>query len=120
LRKPRFNPPAWVFGPVWTILYTLMAVAAWQVAVAPAGAFRSAGLALFAVQLGLNLLWSWIFFRRHAMGAALAEAILLWVAIAATTVLFGQVDGTAAWLMVPYLGWTAFASELNAAIRRLN
>ena len=120
LRKPRFNPPAWVFGPVWTVLYTLMAVAAWMMTVAPGSGSRTAGLVLFAVQLGLNLGWPWIFFRLHAPGTALAELIVLWAAIAATTALFWRVDEAAAWLMLPYLGWTAFAAVLNGAIRRLN
>lgn len=120
LRKPRFNPPGWIFGPVWTLLYVLMAIAAWRVTEAPASGLRMGALALFAVQLGLNLLWSWVFFRRHALGAALAELAMLWVAIAATTALFAQVDAPAAWLMTPYLAWTAFAALLNGAIWRLN
>ena len=120
LRKPTFNPPSWVFGPVWTLLYLLMAVAAWRISGFAASPLRTAALLLFAVQLALNLLWSWIFFRRHALGAALAEVVVLWVAIAATTAVFARVDAVAAWLMAPYLAWTTFAALLNGAIRRLN
>jgi tryptophan-rich sensory protein len=120
LSKPSFNPPSWVFGPVWTLLYLLMAIAAWRILHAPASTDRNAGLALFAIQLGLNLLWSWIFFRRHALGIALAEIICLWLAIALTAILFARIDSIAAWLLAPYLAWTAFASLLNGGIWRLN
>ena len=120
LRKPTFNPPGWIFGPVWTTLYALMAIAAWRVLQTAATPMRSAALGLFAAQLALNLLWSYIFFRRHAIGAALGEVIALWCAIAVTSVLFAGIDRIAAWLLVPYLAWTTFASVLNAAILRLN
>jgi tryptophan-rich sensory protein len=120
LRKPAFNPPSWVFGPVWTLLYLLMAIAAWRILQAPPSALRTAGLSVFAGQLALNFLWSWIFFRRHATGAALAEILTLWIAIAATAILFSRLDSIAAWLLAPYLAWTAFAALLNAAIFRLN
>lgn len=120
LTKPSFNPPGWIFGPVWTALYLLMAIAAWQVFNAPASSGRTVGLSLFAVQLALNLAWSWIFFRKHAIGAAALEVALLWCSIGATTVLFSRVSATAAWLMAPYWGWVTFASILNATIWRLN
>lgn len=120
LRKPSFNPPNWVFAPVWTTLYVLMGIAAWRVMETPVSPARTWGLALFALQLALNLAWSWIFFRRHAMGAALAEMALLWAAIAATLGAFAQVDRAAAWLLAPYLAWVSFAAALNAALWRLN
>jgi len=120
LRKPSFNPPSWIFGPVWTLLYVLMAVAAWRITLLPASPLRTAALALFAVQFALNLLWSWIFFRRHRIAAALAELVLLWMVIAATAFAFARIDPPAAWLMVPYLAWTTFAALLNAAIVRGN
>jgi tryptophan-rich sensory protein len=120
LRKPPFNPPPWVFGPVWTLLYLLMAIAAWRVLQAPSSSGRIAALAVFAAQLALNLLWSWIFFRRHAIAAALVEILALWIAIAVTTLLFSRLDSLAAWLLTPYLAWTAFATLLNAAIFHLN
>lgn len=120
LRKPSFNPPNWVFGPVWTLLYLLMAVAAWMVSEADASPLRNVGLGLFMAQLALNLAWSWIFFRRHALGAALAEVLLLWCAIGATTIVFARIAPAAGWLLLPYWGWTSFATLLNAAIWRLN
>ena len=120
LRKPSFNPPSWIFGPVWTTLYLLMAIAAWRITQTPPSPLRFAALVFFAVQLALNLLWSWLFFRRHAIRAAFAELLLLWVAIASTTLFFAQLDSLAAWLMAPYLAWVSFAALLNASIARLN
>jgi benzodiazapine receptor len=120
LAKPSFNPPGWIFGPVWTTLYLLMAIAGWLVCNAPVSSARTLGLGLFLVQLALNLAWSWIFFRKHAIGAAAIEVALLWCSIGATTVLFSQVSATAAWLMAPYWAWVSFASILNATIWRLN
>ena len=120
LAKPSFNPPGWIFGPVWTILYILMAIAAWRVTESPESSGRTTGLALFIVQLALNLAWSWIFFHKHAIGFAALEVALLWCAIGATTFVFSRVSATAAWLMVPYWAWVTFASVLNATIWRLN
>jgi tryptophan-rich sensory protein len=120
LVRPRIVPPNWVFGPVWTILYALMAIAAWRVGQAAPSAMRAWGLGLFIVQLGLNFAWSWIFFRRHAIGAALAEVVLLWAAIGATTLVFARVASAAAWLMAPYWAWVSFATVLNAAFWRVN
>jgi benzodiazapine receptor len=120
LRKPSFNPPRWVFAPVWTTLYLLMAIAAWRVQHAPHSSLREVALAVFLVQLGLNLLWTWIFFHRHDPRAALAEIGLLWLAIALTIAVFARVDWIAAVLMAPYLLWVSFASVLNGAIARLN
>lgn len=119
LRKPPFNPPAWVFGPVWTLLYLLMAIAAWRVSLAESP-LRTAALTLFAAQLALNLLWSWLFFRLHNVRAAFFELAALWLAIAATLGVFSQIDTPAAWLMAPYLAWVTFAAILNAAICKLN
>jgi tryptophan-rich sensory protein len=120
LVHPSFAPPNWLFGPVWTLLYALMAFAAWRITQAPASPLRTWGLALFLVQLALNLAWSWIFFRQHAIGVAVAEIVLLWVAIAATTLVFARISPFAAGLMAPYLAWVAFAALLNAAYWRLN
>ena len=120
LHQPSFRPPNWVFGPVWTLLYALMAVAAWRVWLAAPGPARNWGLALFAVQLALNLAWSWLFFHRHAIGGAFAEVLTLWVAIGATTIVFAMSTPVAAWLMAPYWAWVSFASILNGAIWRLN
>ena len=120
LAKPSFNPPSWIFGPVWTTLYVLIAVAAWRVAASPESPLRSLGLTLFVFQLALNLAWSWIFFHKHAIGTAAVEVAVLWSAIGATTLVFSRVSASAAWLMVPYWAWVTFASILNAAIWRLN
>jgi benzodiazapine receptor len=120
LTKPSFNPPSWIFAPVWTTLYLFMAIAFWLVIESPTSPARILGLSLFLVQLALNLAWSWIFFRKHAIGAAAIEVALLWCFIAATTVAFSQVSATAAFLMAPYWAWVTFASILNAAIWRLN
>ncbi len=116
LQKPWFDPPAWVFGPVWTVLYVMMAIAAWQVYVAG----DRAALTSFYVQLGLNLLWSVVFFGLRSPGLALIEIVFLWLAVAVTTAMFMRVRRSAGWLMVPYLAWVSFAAVLNAAIWRLN
>lgn len=120
LHKPAFNPPSWIFGPVWTLLYVLMAIAAWRILQSSYSPVRTAALLAFFIQLALNLLWSWIFFRRHALAAALVEIIALWATIAITAALFARIDATAAWLLTPYLAWTAFAALLNASFLRLN
>jgi tryptophan-rich sensory protein len=120
LAKPAIAPPDWVFGPAWTLLYALMAIAAWRVWESAASPLRTWGLALFLVQLILNFAWSLIFFRQHDLGAALAEVVVLWVAIGVTTLVFSRVSPAAAWLMAPYLAWVTFAAVLNAAFWRLN
>jgi translocator protein len=118
--KPEWNPPSWIFGPVWTLLYTLMAVAAWRVW-RKAG-FRSSGqaMAAFGIQLVLNAGWSWLFFGRHQMDLAFVEILALWIAILATAVAFHRIDQPAAWLLLPYLAWVAFAAVLNGTLWRLN
>lgn len=120
LRRPAIAPPNWVFGPVWTLLYALMAIALWRAWLAAPSPDRSWAIAIFIAQLALNLAWSWIFFRQHAIGVALAEVVVLWIAITASVVLFGRVAPVAAWLMAPYLAWVSFATALNAAFWRLN
>lgn len=120
LNRPTIAPPNWVFGPVWTLLYGLMAFAAWRVWLAPPSPARRLALVLFLAQLALNLAWTWIFFRKHAIGAALIEVIALWAAIAVTMLAFRRVEPGAGWLMAPYLAWVTFASALNAAFWRIN
>jgi translocator protein len=127
LRKPRLTPPDRVFGPVWTALYALMALAAWLVRRAPGGGHasspdRPARLALGAwgLQLGLNVLWSAVFFGARRIGAGLAVIASLWVAVAACAALAARVTPAAGWLLLPYLGWTTFASFLNLRIWQLN
>lgn len=120
LRKPAWNPPGWLFGPVWSALYTLMAVAAWLVWRRGGFAAQRPALMRFLAQLALNAAWTPLFFGLHRPGAALAELLLLWVAILATTTAFFKVSHPAGWLMLPYLAWTSFAAALNAALWRLN
>ena len=120
LRKPAWTPPNWLFGPAWTLLYLAMAAAAWLV-------WRRAGfggarlaLSLFLAQLVLNALWSYVFFGRRELGAALFEIILLWAAVFATMLAFWRVSPPAAWLIWPYLLWLTYAGFLNLSIWRLN
>lgn len=120
IEKPSWNPPDYVFGPVWTTLYVLMGIAAWLLW-KPEG-FRAAAkpMALFGGQLVLNVAWSFIFFGLHQPGWAFVEIVILWLAILATTMGFFRCSTIAGWLLVPYLAWVSFASVLNFAIWRLN
>jgi tryptophan-rich sensory protein len=117
LVKPAWNPPPWIFGPAWTLLYTLMAVAAWL-------AWKQVGwrrpLLLYFVQLALNAAWTPIFFGAHHLGWALLEIVALWLAILLTTLSFHRVNKTAGALFVPYLAWVTFATCLNFALWHLN
>lgn len=117
LEKPSFNPPPAVFGPVWTLLYILMAIAGWRV-------WRIRGvdstLVPFFVQLALNLAWSFAFFGAQSPILGLVVIVLLWLAIVWTIVVFRRVDSLAAGLLVPYLVWVSFATILNASIWALN
>lgn len=119
IEKPSFNPPNAVFGPVWTTLYLMIAIAGWRVWRRSGFSDRRA-FALYSLQLLLNLMWSVLFFGLQDIGAAFFELVLLWIAIAATLVLFWRHDRIAGLLFVPYLAWVSFAGVLNAAIWRLN
>lgn len=121
LVKPPFNPPSWVFGPVWTLLYILMGVALFLVW-SRKGDSPLAGRAMAAwgIQLSLNFLWSFFFFWAQAPGWALLEILLLLGALVWTLILFFRVSRWAGWLMTPYLGWVTFAALLNASIWLLN
>jgi translocator protein len=118
LNHPSIAPPDWMFAPVWTALYILMAFAAWLVW--KVAGLRSAAIAAFALQLALNLAWSAIFFGLHDIGGALAEIALLDVAILTTVILFFRRDWLAGVLMLPYLAWTLFATFLTYAFWGLN
>ena len=120
LNKPVFNPPNAVFGPVWTTLYVIMAVAAWRIWRSAPASGRRPALILYAVQLALNLAWSLIFFGLRAPGLALAEVLVLLAAVLATAVAFRRIDRPAGLMMVPYAAWVTFASALNLEIWRLN
>jgi tryptophan-rich sensory protein len=120
LAKPAWNPPAWVFGPVWTVLYLMMAVAAWLVWLRRERAEVIPALGAYLLQLTLNTSWSLIFFGLHELGWAFVEIVALWGAIAVTLRSFWRVTPGAGWLFVPYLAWVTFAAALNFAIWRLN
>jgi benzodiazapine receptor len=120
LQKPSWQPPARAFAPVWTTLYALIAVSGWRVWCAPASPARTRALALWGGQLGLNAAWSWLFFGAESPKAALADVGLLVPAVALYAREARRVSPAAAWLVAPYLGWTAFAAALNASIVRRN
>lgn len=117
LRKPSFNPPSGVFGPVWTILYLLMAISMWLVWMEPGSILATV---VFVVQLALNLMWSIVFFSLKNPKAALATLLTLDVAVLATMFVFFAFSPMAGWLMVPYFAWCMFATVLNEEIVRLN
>jgi len=122
LAQPPWAPPGWLFGPVWTALYVLMGVAAWLVwreghaLAGPAVTTRRRGLVLFVVQLGLNALWTWLFFRWRQGAWAMIEIGLLWMVVAVVAAHFARVRPLAGWLLLPYLGWVAFAAALTWAM----
>ena len=120
LAKPAFNPPAWVFAPVWTLLYLVMGVAAWLVWRERGMARAAPALTLFLVQLVLNAAWSWLFFGLHHIGWALVDLAALWLAIGATLLAFWAHRPLAGLLMAPYLLWVSFAALLNFQLWRLN
>ncbi|MEV6267413.1 TspO/MBR family protein [Kribbella sp. NPDC051936] len=117
LEQPAWAPPSWLFGPVWTVLYVTIAVSGWMV-------WRRSGwssaLTIYTVQLLLNAAWTPLFFGAGLRGIALAEILLLWPAIVWTIRRFHSIRPAAAWLLVPYLLWTTFATALNAAVWYLN
>lgn len=120
LAKPAWNPPNWIFGPVWTVLYAMMAVAAWRVWLHGGWTRQKKALGLFLLQWALNALWTPLFFGLHRPGWALAEILVLLVAILATIREFWRVERLAGALLLPYSAWVAFASVLNWAIWRMN
>ena len=119
LQKPFFNPPNYVFGPVWTALYLAMGVSLYRV-VRHTSSYRQKAVTIFGIQLVLNFLWSIIFFKLHMVGLAAADIVLMWLAILAMIITFARMDKPAAWLQVPYLLWVSFATALNFAILHLN
>jgi tryptophan-rich sensory protein len=120
LQKPSWNPPSWIFGPVWTALYALMAIAAWLVWRRGGWRDQRHPLALYFVQLALNAAWTPIFFGLKRPGLAFAEIVLLLAAIVATAIAFRHLSRIAAWLFVPYIVWVSFAAFLNFTLWRLN
>ena len=120
LVKPAWNPPGWIFGLVWTVLYALMAVAAWRVWLQGGWARQKRALGLFLLQWTLNALWTPLFFGLHQPGWALAEILVLLAANLATNRAFWRVDRLAGLLLLPYAAWVSFATVLNWTIWRLN
>lgn len=120
LQKPFLSPPGWVFGVVWTILYTLMGISAAVVWAAPQTLERSRGLNLFIAQLIVNFFWSPIFFNARAYGLALIWLLVLWVLVLLMILQFRKVDRSAAKLQIPYLVWLTFAAYLNWGVWQLN
>ncbi len=121
LNKPWFQPPNWLFGPVWTSLYILMGIAMYLIWKQPDSTPGKKGaLYIYAVQLVFNFFWSMIFFRFHALGFAMGWIVVLWLLILLTIFRFGKISSTAAWLLVPYISWVSFASILNFTIWQLN
>src|SRR5208283_4462505 len=120
LHKPAWTPPNGVFGPVWTLLYASMGLAAWMVWLQRTSRNVTPALSIFAIQLILNVAWSGVFFGLHSPGAGLLAIVPLWCAIAATILSFRRVIAAAGWILVPYLAWVSFAMALNYEIWRLN
>ena len=120
LTQPSWAPPSSVFGPVWTVLYALMAIAAWLVWREGGWPRQRGVLALFLIQLAVNALWSWLFFGWHRGALAFTNIVLLWLLIVATVVGFWRVRPLAGALFLPYLCWVSFASALNYAVWHLN
>jgi len=121
LNKPSFNPPNWVFAPVWTTLFVLMGISAylvWNQGLQNAPVKRA--LIMFLVQLALNVFWSFLFFKLQSPTYAFVEITVLWIAIALTIVAFVRISRPAAFLLIPYIVWVSFAAVLNSSIARLN
>ena len=121
LQKPSWNPPSWVFGPVWTLLHILMGIALYIVWKKPTFKnIKRPAIILFSIQLLLNLAWSWIFFNQHNITGAFIDICMLWVAILLCIFSFARIYRSAAWLLVPYISWVSFAAVLNFTIWQLN
>jgi tryptophan-rich sensory protein len=121
LKKPDFQPPAWVFAPVWTVLYFLMGISAFLVWRKGLSTKRvPSALLLFLVQLVLNGVWSILFFRWHRLDWAMAEIVILWLMILLTLIFFSRISSLAAVLLIPYIAWVSFATVLIYRLRQLN
>ncbi len=120
LQKPSFQPPNWIFGPVWTTLYILMGISLWKVWKKPNSRERNIAITIFFAQLLFNFLWSVLFFNWHAIGMALIDILILWILILATIFSFAKHSKVAAWLLVPYISWVSFATILTYTIWKMN
>lgn len=121
IQKPWFNPPNWIFGPVWTLLYVLMGVSFFLIWTSEVDVYqKNKAMILFAAQLTVNFLWSYFFFYRQQPAWALVDIVLMWMLILLTIVSFGKISSLSAWLLVPYISWVSFAGVLNYSIWSLN
>ena len=120
LNKPTFNPPNYLFAPVWTLLYFLMGVSLFTIWKSPIGQTRTNALLIFTMQLIFNFIWSFLFFRFNLLALALVEIVMLWISILLMIIFFYRISRLAAFLQVPYLLWVSFATILNSAIWFLN
>lgn len=120
LHKPEWNPPRALFGPVWTVLYVLMAVATWQAWNTGDSGQARRTVSLYSAQLTLNALWSVLFFGLHRPGMAFAEILILWAVLLVILFRYWRIKKTAAWLWLPYILWVSFAAVLNGTIWSLN
>ena len=121
IEKPTWNPPNWVFGPVWTALYVTMGIAFFLIWKSSAiEKIKRPAIVLFILQLAANFFWSFIFFDQHQVGLAFAEIVVLWLLILLTIFSFAKMNKAAAWLLVPYISWVSFAAILNFTIWQLN
>jgi len=120
INKPSFNPPNYLFGPVWTSLYILMGISFYIIIQSPINEFRKKAITIFILQLTLNFLWSFIFFKFQLLGLAFIEIIMMWFSILTMIIIFYKINKAAALLQIPYLLWVSFASVLNGSIWFLN
>jgi benzodiazapine receptor len=121
LNKPAWNPPNWLFAPVWTTLYLLMGIALYLVWKTNANIdTKRWAIGIFIVQFALNFIWSDIFFKQHQTGWAFVDIVVLWLAILCSIIAFSKISKTAAWLLVPYISWVSFAAILNYTILQMN
>ncbi len=120
IRKPVFNPPSWIFGPVWTVLYLLMGISLYLIWEKRSHPLATAAFTVFGIQLALNFCWSFLFFYFRSPGWAFAEIIAMWAAIVWMLLVFRRIEPAAAWINLPYLLWVSFATVLNGSIWYLN
>ncbi len=120
LNKPFFNPPNYLFGPVWSLLYILMGISFYRILQSTPNETRTRAIALFCLQLFLNFCWSFLFFRFQMLAVSFIEIIIMWISIATMIYTFIKIDKTAACMQIPYLMWVSFSSVLNGAIWYLN
>ncbi len=120
IQKPSFNPPNYLFGPVWTFLYLLMGISLFMIIQSPKSTLRKNAIIIFIIQLFLNFLWSFLFFKYQLLGLAFIEIILIWISIFSMILIFRKINKTAAYLQLPYILWVSFATVLNGAIWYIN